>query len=589
MNKAFATMIVTLCMLFIFLLPTYAKKLSFDSNGDIYYEYGDGKYFDGDVVTSKTFKNIRIFSAIEMDDFAVVKEELASGIGIDASIKLIQNDGDWFEYTPLIFSIIHGKEEIAKNLVEMGASLYKKVVVRMAASNQTFDMTPVTAAFSQLSSEDAPLSIDFIMYIVGKLDNMSDDLDAVVGQNYNEKLVDFYFSKICTLFIDNEDRQLNCLARIMQGAGFIGVMRGDSQFAKESADCVVHVMCYQIALEKRGLFLQWFKNVYSPYFGPEYSGQRQYKRVEKIFELIEKENTLLNTQNNQHNKNTSKTIINEKKVISDENSTLVTTVPIEIKPNANEKSTLPVDSKEKQSNKLELKYTDEKKRQKSSAVNNMSYVIEVSSIPGKFKDNIVLINKVDDSMVAVKINALSNEKLVPIETVALRWFDDEFKINSSKALKLADFKTFQIESSDGKKYSYKTEKHNNDLIIEVREWGSDLSKSATPKWTANSEVFLFDMESLEEEPDENVKILCNSSRGVGNVFTLYAYETKYKRWIPYGSLQVKKQGKAEKLKKEKDVDDIDDYRYFAIETKNANIYKYHLEENRDDLFITVDD
>lgn len=237
----------------------------------------------------------------------------------------------------------------------------------------------------------------------------------------------------------------------------------------------------------------------------------------------------------------------------------------------------------------ESKQPIEKKIKIQPAGINAPDLIDVPSIPGKFKDNIVVINKVDDSMVSLKINAISNGNLIPVGQVVLHWFNDESKINSSKILRLADFNTFQIEPSDGKKYAYKTEKRNNDLIIEVREWGSDLSKAATPKWTANSEAFLFDMKSLEDEPDENVKILCNSSRGVSNTFSLYAYETKYKRWVRYGSLQIKNLGKAEKLKKEKNIEDIDDYRYFAIETKNANSYKYRLEEKSDDLFITVND
>lgn len=96
----------------------------FDSNGLIVNGYGNRKFTDGQTVPFDYFQEIRIFSAIELDNWNIVKQELDAGIGIDWKVKVIlklDNDTAKVEYTPLQFAITNGKERIARKLIEQGA------------------------------------------------------------------------------------------------------------------------------------------------------------------------------------------------------------------------------------------------------------------------------------------------------------------------------------------------------------------------------------------------------------------------------------------------------------------------------------
>ena len=567
------------------LVPSFAKEMKFDSNGNIYYAYGNAKYSDGDFVTSNAFQSIRIFSAIEMDDFAVVEQELSSGIGINSSVKVSAGGGAKIEYTPLIFAITKGKEKIAKKLIEKGASL-EKTVVFDSGKQKSVEVHPLTASFAQLSSDEAPVSKDFVMYLIGKLNNLRNDFDTLIGQHYDKKLADLYFSKICDLYPNDENRQLNCLTNIMAGAGFIGILHGDMHnFAHESADCVAHLMSYPFAVEKREVFIQWFKNVYKPYFGSEYAGQREWQRVEAVFKSLEAEklSTDKKETDNQHSQK-----IPKGNLIQTENETLKT-AERKSESEENTSSATTLSDKKQKPVVTESKTPIEKKSEVVLSKKDAVKIIDASAVSGKFKDNIVIISKISEPTSSIKLSAISNGNSILIGTFALHGFDDSVKFDSSKSLRLAYYQKFQLEPSDGKIYAYKAEKRNDDLIIEVREDGSDLSKPVLPKWNKNTEIFSFDLKSLKNEPDENVKFFCNSVRGVGRIFKLYAYDSEQKNWILYGTVQVKKQRNGEKMGTEKGVRDLDDYRYFAIETENANSYKFTFGEDDDDLFITVNE
>ncbi len=96
----------------------------FDSNGLIVNGYGNRKFTDGQTVPFDYFQEIRIFSAIELDNWNIVKQELDAGIGIDWKVKVIltlDNNTAKIEHTPLQFAITNGKERIARKLIEQGA------------------------------------------------------------------------------------------------------------------------------------------------------------------------------------------------------------------------------------------------------------------------------------------------------------------------------------------------------------------------------------------------------------------------------------------------------------------------------------
>lgn len=98
----------------------------FDSNGLIVNGYGNRKFTDGQTVPFDYFQEIRIFSAIQLDNWNIVKQELDAGIGINWKVKVIlklDNNTAKAEHTPLQFAISNGKERIARRLIEQGAKI----------------------------------------------------------------------------------------------------------------------------------------------------------------------------------------------------------------------------------------------------------------------------------------------------------------------------------------------------------------------------------------------------------------------------------------------------------------------------------
>lgn len=104
----------------------FSITTEFDSNGLIVNGYGNRKFTDGQIVPFDYFQEIRIFSAIQLDNWNIVKQELDAGIGIDWKVKVIlklDNNTAKAEYTPLQFAISNGRERIARRLIEQGAKI----------------------------------------------------------------------------------------------------------------------------------------------------------------------------------------------------------------------------------------------------------------------------------------------------------------------------------------------------------------------------------------------------------------------------------------------------------------------------------
>lgn len=104
---------------------------------------------------------------------------------------------------------------------------------------------------------------------------------------------------------------------------------------------------------------------------------------------------------------------------------------------------------------------------------NNSTIIEVSSVKGKFKDNIKLVNKSSDSNMEFLIFGFDEpdaEKWYAVGKSELKGFDDtdfiETPLNdSSNSQKYA---YYAVYAKNGKKYDVNPSKAHNDLIIEIK-------------------------------------------------------------------------------------------------------------------------
>lgn len=215
-----------------------------------------------------------------------------------------------------------------------------------------------------------------------------------------------------------------------------------------------------------------------------------------------------------------------------------------------------------------------------------AFVIDTATIAGKFKDNVVLVNKTQEEKCAVKVFAYIGNAWQEIGSKAFASFDEELKIRSKKPVKLADSQYFAVQAQNGFSAAYKVTKESNDLYIEVRSEGSDLSKPVCPAFPNNPKAFVFDVKTLDDDADENLKIRGYLSSSGEVTFRVFAYDAKKHAWIVWGTADIGHNGDTEKVKGGKH-DDLDDYRYFAVEALDGRDYKYMPLVEGDDLFINV--
>lgn len=99
--------------------------------------------------------------------------------------------------------------------------------------------------------------------------------------------------------------------------------------------------------------------------------------------------------------------------------------------------------------------------------NKNAFVFDASAVSGKFKDNIVIINKNDAEDLEVKLFGYK-DSWEELGASNFRFFDDDYKIESRKSFKPSSYKYFAIESMNGVDYIYEPEEDDDDLIVIVK-------------------------------------------------------------------------------------------------------------------------
>ncbi|WP_407427084.1 hypothetical protein [Treponema sp.] len=212
------------------------------------------------------------------------------------------------------------------------------------------------------------------------------------------------------------------------------------------------------------------------------------------------------------------------------------------------------------------------------------YEFDPSSIPGSFRDFIVLINKTRSGECNVSVSAEAGNGWVEIGNAGLNRYGSENKFKAPSPYKISSFRTFALNSSIP--YSYKITKQNNDLIIEVLEAGSKEATDFKPDWTGASNAWVFDLKAFRDEPDEEVKIICQNVTAITS-YSLYTFIENKQQWIEYGNTEVERKDRTYKIKKNSGIKDLDDYRFYALVPKKGGTFRYSLKKDDDDLIITI--
>lgn len=221
-----------------------------------------------------------------------------------------------------------------------------------------------------------------------------------------------------------------------------------------------------------------------------------------------------------------------------------------------------------------------------SELNENSSAIRTDRLSGgKFKDDIEVVSKSFTDEVAVKLYIKTTGDWEAVQDVTLRNFDEQIKIKSKdfpSKMKPKDISEIAIESLNGEVYVAKGSIVNDNVILEIRDEGTDLKKPVVPQFD-NEAAYFFDARTAAEKFDENLKIK-NQTKLKKISFKVSVYDKKTKSWIYYGEAEVNGKNDVTKVKTKLD---LGDYRYFAVEAMDGQDYNYMPIPDDDDLIINV--
>lgn len=211
-------------------------------------------------------------------------------------------------------------------------------------------------------------------------------------------------------------------------------------------------------------------------------------------------------------------------------------------------------------------------------------IVDITKVTaGKhFEDNIVIVDKYSKEQISVKIHVYDGNEWVEIGTASLNEFDS-IQLFRPRKIKFENKRFFAIEPDDDNIYSCRPYIQRDDLYIEVRDKDSDPDMVAAPEFPYSENAVFFQRKLIRGKFDENLKIR-NSTTEKKVEFVVYAYHSKEKSWILYGTARTG--GKNSLVKVSTDLD-LGDYEYFAIYTENKNEYNYTAMADDDDLIITI--
>ena len=239
---------------------------------------------------------------------------------------------------------------------------------------------------------------------------------------------------------------------------------------------------------------------------------------------------------------------------------------------------------------VSIVFASEKAESKVTAASNVpaasagEFEIELGRVSGgQFKDKIIFLNKSFENAISVKSYYKENGEWKFLADVNLTYFDEELVLKGKQIpAKAKNITAIKIESFDGRYHEAVAFVSNQDLHVEIREQGTDLKKAVFP-YFSNPKAYLFDRRYISGEFDENMKIR-NQTNNKGLSFNVSVYDVKKQQWVKFGTATTKKKGDESTVKSKLD---LEDYKYFAIESMDNEDYNYMPVEDDSDLIINV--
>ena len=278
----------------------FGTTIEFDSNGLIVKGYGNRKFTDGQTVPFDYFQEIRIFSAIELDNWNIVKQELDAGIGINWKVKVNLETDDFkanVEYTPLQFAITNGKERIARKLIEEGARM--EVFLSNQINGKTDNHLLSDEVFNNVFMTKK-LSDDFLLFYFNKRKEQGvyrgygRGLCIFAGIHANAEICLKMLDEHLKLISDTDDDQSkekliydeilsDFFPNILYGCIFSDYLQHDEQktISSESMDFILNIIQSPFVKQYIREISEQFKLKVVPTADKTFGDNEQYKTIRK--------------------------------------------------------------------------------------------------------------------------------------------------------------------------------------------------------------------------------------------------------------------------------------------------------------------
>ncbi|MDE6244243.1 MAG: hypothetical protein K2M50_01140 [Treponemataceae bacterium] len=294
--------IIILSVLFSCLAGCFGITTEFDSNGLIVNGYGNRRFTDGQTVSFDYFQEIRIFSAIELDNWNIVKKELTEGIGINWKVKVnleFNNNIAKLEYSPLQFAITKGKEGIARKLIERGAKT--EIFLLNQVNGNTENHLLSDEVFNNVFITKT-LSDDFLMFYLNKRSEQEvyrsygGDLCIYAGIHANAEICLKMLDEHLKLINDIDDVQSkekliydevlsNFIPNILYGCIFSDYYQHNKQktISSESMDFILNIIQSQFGKQYTREISEQFKLKVMPMSDETFEDNERYKIIREGF------------------------------------------------------------------------------------------------------------------------------------------------------------------------------------------------------------------------------------------------------------------------------------------------------------------
>lgn len=199
-----------------------------------------------------------------------------------------------------------------------------------------------------------------------------------------------------------------------------------------------------------------------------------------------------------------------------------------------------------------------------------SYVADVKSVEGSFRDTVKIVDYAKCTGVDFSLYAYDAAKddWLSAGTCTIKGFNDEEKIRYSS---LSKYQFLAVVPADGTVYQYVVKKDRSTLYFYVYDTETDVTKDPLP-YLKRERAYVFDAKKLDGSYSNYIK-LDSKTEDEDIMFKVYIYDEHEYKWLDFGTGSLNEYGDSDTVDCDKDYD-IEDYRYFAVESASEKNYAY---------------